>query len=117
VSPAGRPPGDPIEDYLDQLYAGLRTTPRQARRIIAEAEDHLREAAAAGTEAGLSEQEAQEAAISSFGSVRAVVRAHARRRRERGQRLRSFRRCLPALDEPVAARPVLRPGGHAGEQQ
>jgi hypothetical protein len=79
VSPAGRPPGDPIEDYLDQLYAGLRTTPRQARRIIAEAEDHLREAAAAGTEAGLSEQEAQEAAISSFGSVRAVVRAHARR--------------------------------------
>jgi HAAS domain-containing protein len=79
VSPAGRLPGDPIEDYLDQLYAGLRTTPRQARRIIAEAEDHLREATAAGTEAGLSEQEAQEAAISSFGSVRAVVRAHARR--------------------------------------
>ena len=79
MSPAARPPGDPIEDYLDQLYAGLRTTPRQARRIIAEAEDHLREATAAGTEAGLSEQEAQEAAISSFGSVRAVVRAHARR--------------------------------------
>ncbi|HEY2278203.1 MAG TPA: permease prefix domain 1-containing protein [Streptosporangiaceae bacterium] len=83
MSPAGsdhgRPPGDPIEDYLDQLYAGLRTTPRQARRIIAEAEDHLHEATAAGTEAGLSEPEAQEAAISSFGSVRTVVRAHARR--------------------------------------
>jgi hypothetical protein len=70
---------DLVEDYLDQLYAGLRTTPRQARRIIAEAEDHLREATAAGIEAGLSDQEAQEAAISSFGSVRAVVRAHARR--------------------------------------
>jgi hypothetical protein len=70
---------DPVEDYLDQLYAGLRTTPREARRIIAEAEDHLREATAAGVEAGLSEREAQEAAISSFGSVRAVVRAHARR--------------------------------------
>jgi hypothetical protein len=70
---------DPVEDYLDQLYAGLRTTPREARRIIAEAEDHLREATAAGVEAGLSEHEAQEAAISSFGSVRAVVRAHARR--------------------------------------
>ena len=161
MSPAARPPGDPIEDYLDQLYAGLRTTPRQARRIIAEAEDHLREATAAGTEAGLSEQEAQEAAISSFGSVRAVVRAHARRipplavfgelamsawkltsiavlavagsglvaflmnqvlgpqfvGGERGQRLRSFRRRLPALDEPVAARPVLRAGRRAGEQQ
>ena len=70
---------DPVEDYLDQLYASLRTTPRQARRIIAEAEDHLREATAVGIEAGLSEQEAQEAAISSFGSVRAVVRAHTRR--------------------------------------
>ncbi|HWG14944.1 MAG TPA: permease prefix domain 1-containing protein [Streptosporangiaceae bacterium] len=70
---------DPVEDYLDQLYAGLRTTPREARRIIAEAEDHLREATTAGVEAGLSEHEAQEAAISSFGSVRAVVRAHARR--------------------------------------
>lgn len=73
------PAVDPVEDYLDQLYAGLRTTPREARRIIAEAEDHLREATAAGVEAGLTEQEAQEAAISSFGSVNAVVRAHARR--------------------------------------
>ena len=70
---------DLVEDYLDQLYASLRTTPRQARRIIAEAEDHLREATTAGIEAGLTEVEAQEAAISSFGSVRAVVRAHARR--------------------------------------
>jgi hypothetical protein len=87
MTPEGRPassaspasPADPVEDYLDQLFAGLRTTPRQARRIIAEAEDHLREATAAGIEAGLTEREAQEAAISSFGSVRAVVRAHARR--------------------------------------
>ena len=74
MTPEGRPasPADPVEDYLDQLFAGLRTTPRQARRIIAEAEDHLREATAAGVEAGLTELEAQEAAISSFGSVRAV---------------------------------------------
>jgi hypothetical protein len=79
MSPTGRPSGDPVEDYLDQLYAGLRTTPRQGRRIIAEAQDHLHEATAAGIEAGLTGQEAQEAAISSFGSVRAVVRAHARR--------------------------------------
>jgi hypothetical protein len=70
---------DLVEDYLDQLYVSLRSTPREARRIIAEAEDHLRESVGAGLAAGLTEREAQEAAVSSFGSVRAVVRAHARR--------------------------------------
>lgn len=71
-------PEDRVEVYLDQLYVSLRTTPREARRIIAEAEDHLRESVAAGLAAGLTDDEAQEAAISSFGSVQAVVRAHAR---------------------------------------
>ncbi len=69
-------PGDPIEEYLDLLYVRLRIAPRRARRILAEAEDHLREAVAQGVAAGLTEREAQEEAISSFGSVRAVVRAH-----------------------------------------
>ena len=69
-------PTDPIEEYLDLLYVRLRIRPRRARRVLAEAEDHLREAAAQGMAAGLTEREAQEAAISSFGSVRAVVRAH-----------------------------------------
>ncbi len=73
------PSGDLIEDYLDRLQASLRTTPRETRRIIAEAEDHLREGVADGRAAGLTEREAQEAAISSFGSVSAVVRAHQRR--------------------------------------
>jgi hypothetical protein len=68
--------GDPIEEYLDQLRASLRTPPGQTRLILAEAEDHLRESIAAGRAAGLTEPEAQQAAISSFGSVRAVVRAH-----------------------------------------
>jgi HAAS len=68
--------GDLIEDYLDQLYAGLRGSPRQGRRLLAEAEDHLRQGVADGMAAGLSEREAQQAAISSFGSVRAVVCAH-----------------------------------------
>jgi HAAS domain-containing protein len=72
--------GDPIEEYLDQLYASLRTTPREGRRILAEAEDHLREGMAEGLAAGLSEGEAAEHAISSFGSVRAVTRAHSRGR-------------------------------------
>jgi hypothetical protein len=69
-------PGDPIEEYLDQLRAGLRAAPHQAEVILAEAEDHLRETAAAGLSIGMTEREAQEAAISSFGQVRAVVRAH-----------------------------------------
>jgi HAAS domain-containing protein len=65
---------DPIGEYLAQLRAKLRTADTDA--ILAEAEDHLRESAAAGLAVGMSEREAQEAAISSFGTVRAVVRAH-----------------------------------------
>jgi hypothetical protein len=68
--------GDPVEEYLDQLYRKLRATPREGRRTLAEAEDHLREGVADGLAAGLSEREAAEAAVSSFGSVAAVVRAH-----------------------------------------
>lgn len=65
---------DPIQRYLAQLRADLPA--RDTERILAEAEDHLRETVAAGLAVGLTETEAQEAAISSFGSVRAVVRAH-----------------------------------------
>jgi hypothetical protein len=79
---------DPIEEYLGQLRAGLRTGlraglctgPREAELILAEAEDHLRETVAAGLAIGMTEREAQEAAISVFGPVRAVVRAHHSRR-------------------------------------
>ena len=61
---APRPPDPRAEEYLDQIYASLRTTPREARRIIAEAEDHLRESVEAGLAAGLTERAAQEAATS-----------------------------------------------------
>lgn len=67
-------PQDPVQQYLDRLRVSLRS--RDAGRIFAEAEDHLRVGTAAGLAAGLTETEAAEAAISSFGSVRAVVRAH-----------------------------------------
>ena len=69
---------DPITAYLDELRGRLRSPERD--RILAEAEDHLRTGTAAGLAAGLTEREAQEAAISAFGSVRAVVRAHHARR-------------------------------------
>ncbi len=70
---------DLIAGYLEELYAGLRVPAAEAELIAAEAEDHLRETAAAGMAIGMTELEAQEAAISSFGPVRAVVRAHRRR--------------------------------------
>ncbi len=69
-------PRDLIEEYLDELRRGLRVLPGEAEVILAEAEDHLRETAAAGVAIGMTEREAQEAAISSFGPVRAVARAH-----------------------------------------
>ena len=71
---------DLIEEYLGQLRAGLRTGPQEAELILAEAEDHLRETAAAGLAIGMTEREAQEAAISVFGPVRVVVAAHRARR-------------------------------------
>ncbi|HTX27739.1 MAG TPA: hypothetical protein VME19_12055 [Streptosporangiaceae bacterium] len=78
MSAAGddRTSGDPIGEYLDQLRAGLRVSPDEAELIVAEAEDHLRETAAAGLAVGMTEREAQEAAISVFGPVPAVVHAH-----------------------------------------
>jgi hypothetical protein len=71
---------DLIAGYLDQMRAGLRVPAAEAELILAEAEDHLRETAAAGLKVGMTERAAQEAAISSFGPVRAVVRAHHVRR-------------------------------------
>ena len=70
-------PDDLIRDYLDQLRASLRTP--DARLVLAEAEDHLQESVVAGLAAGMTEREAQQAAISAFGSVTAVVRAHRER--------------------------------------
>ena len=70
---------DLIAGYLAELRAGLWVPAAEAELILAEAEDHLRETAAAGLAVGMTELEAQQAAISSFGPVRAVIRAHRRR--------------------------------------
>ena len=72
--------GDLVARYLDELRAKLRTP--DADLVLAEAEDHLRESVAAGLAIGMSEREAQEAAISAFGPVPAVVRAHTFRSRQ-----------------------------------
>ena len=69
--------GDPIDEYLAALRAGLRTPPARTAEILAEAEDHLRESAAAARRAGhLSEAAAQRAAIDAFGPAKQVTRAH-----------------------------------------
>ena len=71
---------DLIADYLIELRMRLRTPDTDL--VLAEAEDHLRESVAAGLSIGMTERDAQEAAISAFGPVRAVVRAHHRRPRQ-----------------------------------
>lgn len=63
-----------IRQYLDELRLSLRIP--ETGHILVEAEDHLRDAAAAGTAAGLTQTEAQQAAITGFGPVRAIVYAH-----------------------------------------
>src|SRR6202034_4725258 len=70
---------DLIAGYLAELRAGLWVPADEAELIVAEAEDHLRETAAVGLEIGMTELEAHQAAISSFGPVRAVIRSHRRR--------------------------------------
>jgi hypothetical protein len=70
---------DLIAEYLTELRARLELAPREADLVVAEAEDHLRETVACGLAAGMTEHEAQLAAISAFGPVDAVVYAHASR--------------------------------------
>jgi hypothetical protein len=68
---------DPIGAYLDQLMAQLRGSAADVRRILAEAEEHLRDASAERVAAGAGEAEAQRAAIAAFGDARTVARRFA----------------------------------------
>ncbi len=68
--------GDLIDQYLAQLRAGLRTPPGRTAGILAEAEDHLRESAAAARAQGAGEDAAQRAAITAFGAAERVAAAH-----------------------------------------
>lgn len=65
---------DLVDAYLDDLLFELRGTPGVARRALAEAEDHLREAVEEACAAGASTEDAQRAAIARFGSPRLVAR-------------------------------------------
>jgi hypothetical protein len=65
---------DLIEGYLDQLLGHLRGSAHDVRRILVEAEEHLRDGAAEQMAAGASEEQAQRRAIERFGHPRAVAR-------------------------------------------
>jgi hypothetical protein len=70
---------DLIGRYLDRLLAHLRGSASDVRRILAEAEEHLRDATAERVAAGAGEQEAQRQAIEAFGDPRTVARRFAPR--------------------------------------
>lgn len=69
---------DPVEDYLDDLADRLPVRGRQLRRTLAEVEDHLRTATAAGTRTGLDETEAARRAVAAFGEPAVVARTMSR---------------------------------------
>jgi len=76
-----------IERYLDELFDRLAGQGAAGRRTLAEAEDHLRAAAANAVASGLSADRAEHDAVSRFGSPAMVARkmraAHGARRLNR----------------------------------
>ncbi len=66
-----------IDEYLDRLALELRVDGRRARRILLEAEDHLRATAQQLGADGLPWREAEQRAIDRFGSPRTVARRFA----------------------------------------
>jgi hypothetical protein len=78
------PPEDdgPIDAYLDQLLGEPSTRrPRELRRLLAEAEAHLRDDAAAAESEGASPAEAERLAVARFGSSHDLAAADAARLR------------------------------------
>jgi hypothetical protein len=72
---------DPVEDYLDQLYTELRWSAAAGRRMLREAEEHLRDAIAEERARGLSDEHAAARALDRFGSARQVARSRTLRPR------------------------------------
>jgi hypothetical protein len=67
--------GELIESYLDDLQVRLHGTPRQIRRTMREAEDHMHDALDGGLARGLDAAEAERQAVEAFGSAAGVARA------------------------------------------
>ncbi len=67
-------PAESISRYLVEFNAALETRLGRRRRILAEVEDHLREAVARELERGSGPEEAEAVAIAAFGSPERVAR-------------------------------------------
>ena len=64
----------PIDNYLDQLFVQLkRSSPRDARSMLAEAEAHLRDSADEAVRAGMGQEQAEAEAVHRFGQARLVA--------------------------------------------
>jgi hypothetical protein len=70
-----RKPGPPegVEAYLDRMFDLLAGTGAAGRRALSEVEDHLRESARDGVASGLSEADAERAAVDRFGPPERVA--------------------------------------------
>lgn len=78
---SGSAPREPIEDYLDDLLLRLDLPPREARRLLAETEAHLRESAEALGRLGVPRVRAEAESIRRFGSPHEVAAAAGAARR------------------------------------
>lgn len=70
---------EPIEEYLDSLFEHLRGDPREARRLLDEATDHLYGTAEHLEASGMTRLEAESEAVRRFGASRPLARADAGR--------------------------------------
>ena len=64
----------PAEEYLRQLRHELRRDPVLARRVVEEARDHLEEVVTEERRKGVSQHEAEEAAVRRFGPAGPLAR-------------------------------------------
>lgn len=71
---------DRIDAYLDDMLDRLEGTPAERRRMLSEAETHLRDSAEAYQRTGMDADAAQSAAIDAFGDAPAIARIANRRR-------------------------------------
>ncbi len=68
-----------IDSYLDELADFLAVSPRRARRILAEVEDHLISARESLVDAGFEIADAEREAVDRFGSAASVAHGFNRR--------------------------------------
>jgi hypothetical protein len=70
---------DRIDLYLDDMLDRLEGTPAERRRMLNEAEAHLRDSAAALEREGMDPESAQAAAVAAFGDAPTIAKASNRR--------------------------------------